>query len=82
MQDKTSIADDYLFHYARIQSITDSLKQGIFPVKIHFPMANTSGYGCGFFYPNLFLYIPAIINLFISDIGLSKKQNQLFLLHY
>ncbi len=73
MQDKTSIADDYLFHYARIQSITDSLKQGIFPVKIHFPMANTSGYGCGFFYPNLFLYIPAIINMFVYDICLSYK---------
>lgn len=73
MQENTSVADDYLFHFSRIQSITDSLKAGIFPVKVHFPMANTCGYGTGLFYPNLFLYIPAIINLFINNIGLSHK---------
>lgn len=73
MQYNVSVADDYLFHYSRIQSITDSLKQGIFPVKVHYPMANTCGYGTGLFYPNLFLYIPAIINLFIGNIGLSYK---------
>lgn len=73
MQYKVSVADDYLFHYSRVQSITDSLKQGIFPVKVHYPMANTCGYGTGLFYPNLFLYIPAIINLFIGNIGLSYK---------
>lgn len=73
MQYRISISDDYLFHFSRIQSITDSIKQGIFPVKVHFPMANTCGYGTGFFYPNLFLYIPAIINFFIQNIGLSVK---------
>lgn len=73
MQEKSNVADDYLFHYSRIQSITDSLKAGIFPVKVHFPMANTCGYGTGLFYPNLFLYIPAIINIFINNIGLSYK---------
>lgn len=73
MQYKVSVADDYLFHFSRIQSITDSLKQGIFPVKVHYDMANTCGYGTGLFYPNLFLYIPAIINLFINNIGLSYK---------
>lgn len=73
MQYKVSVADDYLFHFSRIQSITDSLKQGIFPVKVHYDMANTCGYGTGLFYPNLFLYIPAIINLFINTIGLSYK---------
>lgn len=73
MQYNVSVADDYLFHFSRIQSITDSLKQGIFPVKVHYDMANTCGYGTGLFYPNLFLYIPAIINLFINNIGLSYK---------
>lgn len=72
-QSNVSVADDYLFHYSRIQSITDSLKEGIFPVKVHYPMANTCGYGTGLFYPNFFLYIPAIINLFISNIALSYK---------
>lgn len=73
MQYNVSVADDYLFHFSRIQSITDSLKQGIFPVKVHYDMANTCGYGTGLFYPNLFLYIPAIINLFINNIGLAYK---------
>ena len=73
MQYKINVADDYLFHFSRIQSITDSLKQGIFPVKVHYNMANTCGYGTGLFYPNLFLYIPAIINCFINNIGLSYK---------
>ncbi len=73
MQDRISIADDYLFHFSRIQSITDSLKNGIFPVKVHTNMANSCGYGTGLFYPNLFLYVPAIINLFISNIALSYK---------
>lgn len=73
MQYRVNISDDYLFHFSRIQSITDSLKQGIFPVKVHFPMGNTSGYGTGLFYPNLFLYIPALINLVISNIGLTYK---------
>lgn len=73
MQEKISVADDYLFHFSRIQSITDSLKDGVFPVKVHLQMANACGYGTGIFYPNLFLYIPAIINLFIGNIGLSYK---------
>ena len=73
MQYRVNVSDDYLFHYSRIKSITDSLKQGVFPVKVHYPMANTCGYGTGFFYPNFFLYIPAIINLFISNIGLTYK---------
>lgn len=73
MQYRMSVADDYLFHLSRIQSITDSLKNGIFPVKVHNSMANSCGYGTGLFYPNLFLYIPAVINLFISNIVLSYK---------
>lgn len=73
MQARISIADDYLFHFSRIQSITDSLKNGVFSVKVHTNMANSCGYGTGLFYPNLFLYIPAIINLFISNIALSYK---------
>lgn len=73
MQYRISIADDHLFHFSRIQSITDSLKNGIFPVKVHNNMANFCGYGTGLFYPNLFLYIPAIINLVIADIAISYK---------
>lgn len=73
IQERLLCADDYQYHFARIQSITDSLKIGIFPVKIHYSMANGFGYGSGLFYPNFFLYFPAIINLFINNLTLSYK---------
>ena len=73
MQERLLCADDYQYHMARIQSLTDSLKIGIFPVKIHYKMANSFGYGSGLFYPNFFIYFPAIINLLINNLGLSYK---------
>lgn len=38
------LGDDYEYHAARIQSISDSLKNGVFPVKVHSQMANGYGY--------------------------------------
>ncbi|MCI8309626.1 MAG: YfhO family protein [Clostridia bacterium] len=55
------LGDDYEYHMARIQSISDSIKSNIFPVKVHSQMANGYGYASGLFYPNFFLYIPAIL---------------------
>ena len=52
---------DFEYHYTRIESMAEDLKEGIFPVKVHSNMARGYGYGTGFFYPNFFLYIPAII---------------------
>lgn len=48
------------FHYARIITLADSLKQGIFPAKIRPMHMKLYGYGIGFFYPDLFIYPPAI----------------------
>lgn len=73
MQNGLLLGDDYDYHLSRIQSITNSLKNGIFPVKIHFELANSYGYGSGLFYPNLFLYIPALINLITSNLFISYK---------
>ena len=55
------LGDDYEYHMSRIQSISDSIKSNIFPVKVHSQMANGYGYASGLFYPNFFLYIPAIL---------------------
>lgn len=73
LQKKLVIGDDYEYHLARIQSITDSLKAGIFPVKVHSELGASYGYGSGLFYPNLFLYIPAIFELIGFDLILSYK---------
>ena len=67
------IGDDYEYHLARIQSIADSIKAGVFPVKVHVQLASSYGYGSGIFYPNLFLYIPAALNLIGIDLILSYK---------
>ena len=73
LQKSFVIGDDYEYHLARIQSIQDALKTGVFPVKIHPLLGNSYGYGSGLFYPNLFLYIPAIIGLLGIDLLLSYK---------
>lgn len=57
-------ADDVLFHLNRIQSIADGLRGGQFPVALY-PNANMGfGYASPLFYPELFLYFPALLVLF------------------
>ena len=58
---------DIHFHLARINGIVEGLKDGVFPVLIYPGYFSGYGYGNGIFYPDVFLYIPAILNL----IGLS-----------
>ncbi len=61
MQKGLNTSTDALFHLARIESIYLALKEGVFPVKVHFASAYTYGYGSGFFYQDLFLYVPALL---------------------
>lgn len=70
---KILIGADYEYHFTRIYTITEALEEGIFPVKIHPSMANGYGYGTGFFYPNFFLYIPAILGLLGVEFILAYK---------
>lgn len=51
--------DDLYFHMSHIRGIAASLKAGYFPVRIILTVLNNWGYGSGFYYPNLFLLIPA-----------------------
>ena len=55
------IGDDYIYHLARIQSMVDTIKGGIFPVKVNSTLANNFGYASSTFYPDLFLYIPCFL---------------------
>ena len=56
-------ASDEPFHLARIMSLADALKEGIFPVKVHPNLCYGLGYGVGFFYDNALLYFPAFLIL-------------------
>lgn len=66
--------DDRWYHLARIQSLSDALKLHQFPIKIHETMANSYGYGTGFFYADFFLYIPAALIAFLGvDLTMAYK---------
>ena len=73
LQKNLVIGDDYEYHLARIQSISDSLKAGIFPVKVHTMLGASYGYGSGLFYPNLFLYVPAMLEIIGLNLIISYK---------
>ncbi len=54
---------DISFHLARIEGIYLGLKEGRFPVRMDGFMLHGQGYADPIFYPNLFLYVPAIFRL-------------------
>ncbi len=61
------VGSDDTFHLIRIETLALALGRGEFPVKLHADLCYGFGYGVGFFYPNCFLYIPAVlINLGLS----------------
>ena len=54
---------DTFFHTQRIVSISNALREGQFPVRIYKEIFDGYGYGSSLFYPELFLYIPALMYL-------------------
>lgn len=56
-----AVINDIPFHLNRIQSLAASLKNGNFYPIIYGSTLNNYGYANGVFYPQLFLYIPAIL---------------------
>ena len=54
---------DLIFHLMRIEGIKESLISGYLPARIYEYTLSGYGYGSGFFYPDLFLYFPAILRL-------------------
>ena len=58
---------DLFFHINRIEGIAAALRSGQFPVRIHASTLLGYGYAASEFYPELFLYIPAVLrNLGVS----------------
>ena len=58
---------DLFFHHNRIEGIASGLRAGEFPVRIHSTTLLGYGYAAPEFYPELFLYLPALMrNLGVS----------------
>lgn len=55
------LADDMQYHLARIEGMAQSWQAGIFPARIHLFVIQNYGYGNGFYYPQLWLVIPAVL---------------------
>lgn len=70
---KFVLIDDANFHVERIHDLAESLKQGIFRPYIYSTALMGYGYANPVFYPDLFLYIPAIINLFNINLSICYK---------
>jgi len=54
---------DLLFHLNRIEGVKEGLLAGQFPVRIHPFQIYGYGVPVGMFYPDLFLYIPAVFRI-------------------
>ncbi|OON98792.1 MAG: hypothetical protein ATN35_03630 [Epulopiscium sp. Nele67-Bin004] len=59
---KIPMGFDFWYHIVRISEISSGLQSGQFPVRITENLINGYGYGTALFYPDLFLYIPAMLN--------------------
>lgn len=61
------VGHDTEFHISRIAAIADQLSQGIFYSKINYWYGDGIGYAASLGYPDIFLYIPAILVLTCLD---------------
>ena len=52
---------DYRFHYYRIYSLAQGIRSGQIPTYIYPEYMNNYGYPLGLFYPDLFIYFPALL---------------------
>ena len=55
--------DDLYYHLGRIRGISVSLREGYIPARIILDCVEDYGYGSGFYYPDFFLQIPALLLL-------------------
>lgn len=63
MNDYLTWGHDIAFHLARIEGIARAMKYGQFPVRINPVQASGYGNASSVMYPQLFLYLPAILRL-------------------
>lgn len=68
-----TILGDGRFHLLRIDGIADSLRKGIFPVKIQPNWINDYGYAVSVFYGDAFLYFPAVLRILGFSVEVAYK---------
>ncbi len=61
------------YHLLRIESISEAIKLGQIPVRVNPLFLNGYGYASSLFYPDLFLYLPAVLRVFGLSMTLSMK---------
>ena len=64
---------DLNFQLYRIEGIKDALLSGQFPVRVHPTHINGYGYATAALYPELFLYIPALLRIMGMSVVMSFK---------
>ncbi|MBQ6509522.1 MAG: hypothetical protein IJI07_08630 [Flexilinea sp.] len=65
--------EDMFFHLTRIKGLAESLRAGYFPVRDQLYWLRNYGYGVGFYYPDVFLYFPAVMVLLGFDLLTAYK---------
>lgn len=74
-----SVTHDLRFHLSRIRGIADGIASGQFPVRLNVDMNGGYGFASEMMYPNLFIYIPAILYLMGVSLIASYKFLVLFI---
>lgn len=64
---------DINFNFVRIEGLKETLGNGQVPVRIHAIENNGYGYATSLLYPELFLYIPAILRLLNTSMVFTFK---------
>ena len=62
---------DKLIHLRRIAALADTLRAGYFPARIYFVMNGGTGYAMPVFYPDLNLYLPAVLHILGMPLGIT-----------
>ena len=72
-------AHDYNFHLARLLGIAKNIREGYIFSNINMAFSGGIGLATGLFYPDLFLYIPALMSVFGCTLGFSFKAFMLLI---
>lgn len=64
---------DLTYHLLRIESVKEALLNGSYPARVNPIFFDGYGYGSSMFYPDLFLVIPAVMNICGISLLLSYK---------
>ncbi|MGM0219079.1 6-pyruvoyl-tetrahydropterin synthase-related protein [Enterococcus sp. AZ126] len=65
------IGDDYHFHQNRIEGLAESLRNGLLLPKVSYFFIGGYGYASSLFYPDFYLYLPAILRVFNFSLATS-----------